>query len=157
MRDLEASARHLLDSFYYLSLATVDDDGTPRVSPLYFTHHRYSDLYWVSSPAARHSLNIARDPRTMAVVFDSRVPVGEAEAVYLTGPAEIVPDDELADRCPVAFDGRGGATVLTPDDLRGDAMLRLYVLVAHTSEVLVRGSHPTLGTGRDRRIEISLG
>ena len=156
MSDLVTSAQYLVDSIYYLTLATVDDDGTPRASPVYFTPHRYSDFYWVSSPDAQHSLNIARDPRTMAVVFDSRVPVGEAEAVYLTGRARTVPDAELADRCPVAFSGRGGASVMTPDELRGEAPLRLYVLHVHTSEVLVRGRHQTLGTGRDRRVEISL-
>lgn len=156
MSDLTTSAHELLDSINYLTLATIDEDGTPRASPLYFTPHQFTDFYWVSNPNAQHSLNIAREPRTMAVVFDSQVRVGEADAVYLTGEARMVPDNELADRCRVAFSGRGGASVMTPKELGGETPLRLYLLQVHTAEVLIRAGHPTLGSGSDRRVEISL-
>lgn len=153
---LATRARELIDTILYLTLATIDDDGTPRVSPLYFTPHEYADLYWVSHPEARHSRNIAHDPRTMAVVFDSTVAVGAAEAVYLTGLAHEVPEDELADRCAVAFTGRGGAKLIPPDDLTGDAPLRLFVLHVRNAETLVSAKHPSLGAGRDRRIPVQL-
>ena len=43
-----------------------------------------------------------------------------------------------------------------PDELCGDAPLRLYFLRVHATEVLVRGSHPKLGNGRDRRVSVTL-
>jgi hypothetical protein len=155
--DLAAACRGLLDSILYLTLATVDDDGRPRTSPLFFTAHAYRDLYWVSSPDAVHSRNLGREPRSMAVVFDSTVPVGAADAVYLSGAARQVGDAELPDRCPVAFTGRGGASVFAPRELRGDAPLRLYVLHVERAEALVRAGHPALGDGRDRRVVVDLG
>ena len=151
------AARTVLDTIYYLTLGTVDPSGTPRTSPLYFTEHDCAELYWVSSPEAQHSMNIARDPRAMAVVFDSTVVVGGAQAVYLTGQASQVPEAELAARCHVAFSERGGAKAMVPDDLSGGAPLRLYALEVELAEVLVRASHPTLGTGRDRRVRVDLG
>ena len=154
--DLAASARALLDSIYYLTLATVDADGSPRASPLYFTPHEYTDFYWVSQPDTQHSRNIVRDERAMAVVYDSTVPVGAAEAVYLTGKACQVPEAELGERCPFAFSGRGGASVMSAQELSGDARLRLYLLHVHATEVLVRGGHPRLGNGRDRRVSVTL-
>ncbi len=153
---LAASARALLDSIYYLTLATVDANGSPRVSPVYFTPHEYTDYYWVSRPDTRHSRNIVRDQRAMAVVYDSTVPVGAAEAVYLTGRAGQVAEAELGERCSIAFTGRGGASVMGPDELRGDAPLRLYFLHVHATEVLVRGGHPKLGNGGDRRVSVTL-
>lgn len=155
--DLSGVARRLLDTIYYLTLATVDPSGAPRTSPLYFTAHDHAELYWVSSPEAQHSTNIARDARAMAVVFDSTVVVGRAEAVYLTGYARQIPETELASRCEVAFTERGGAKAMAPDDLSGDAPLRLYVLEVEQAEALVRASHPTLGTGRDHRVRVDLG
>ena len=154
--DLAATARALLDSIYYMTLATMDPDGTPRVSPLYMTPHDYTDFYWVSRPDAQHSRNLVRDERAMAVVYDSTVPVGAAEAVYLTGRAGQIPQAELLERCSVAFSGRGGANIMRPDELGGDAPLRLYCLRIHTTEVLIRGGHPTLGNGRDRRVNVTL-
>ena len=76
--DLAATARALLDSIYYMTLATVDADGSPRVSPVYLTPHEYTDFYWVSRPDAQHSRNLVRDQRAMAVVYDSTVPAGAA-------------------------------------------------------------------------------
>jgi hypothetical protein len=146
----------VLDSIYYMTLATVDADGSARVSPLYMTPHQYTDFYWVSRPDAQHSRNLVRDERAMAVVYDSTVPVGAAEAVYLTGRVRQAPEAELFERCSVAFSGCGGASVMRPHELSGEAPLRLYCLRIYTTEVLIRGSHPTLGNGRDRRVRVIL-
>lgn len=146
----------MLDSIYYVTLATVDPDGSPRVSPLYVTPHKYTDFYWVSRPDAQHSRNLVRDERAMAVAYDSTAPVGAAEAVYLTGRARQVAEAELVERCSFAFSGRGGASVMRPHELGGDAPLRLYLLHIHATEVLIRGGHPTLGNGRDRRVGVTL-
>jgi hypothetical protein len=112
--DLRACARDVLDGVRYVALGTVDEDGRPRVSPVYFVHRGYADLYWVSDPGSHHSANLHRDPRLSGVVFDSSVPPG-------------------------------------PD---GDADLRLWVLHVDRCEVHIRGGHPTLGTGTDRRIPV---
>lgn len=156
MTDLAATAREILDSVAYVVLGTTDPDGSPRLSPVYFTPHDYADLYWVSYPEAQHSQNIERDERVRAVVFDSTVRVGHAEAVYLTGRARRVPDDEVAALAGVAFRTLGGARAMTPDELTGDGGLRLWVLHVEACDVLVRAGHPTLGTGRDRRVAVEL-
>jgi hypothetical protein len=52
LRDI---AHGVLDANRYLVLGTIEQDGRPRVSPVYFTHDDYRRLYWVSSPASTHS------------------------------------------------------------------------------------------------------
>ena len=90
--DLAQRARTVLDTERYLVLGTVDPDGVPRVSPVFFTHDGYRDLYWVSRPDTHHSTNLATWPWVSGVVYDSSSPVGEGRAVYLTGRAFEVPD-----------------------------------------------------------------
>ena len=85
--DLAQRARTVLDTERYLVVGTVDPDGVPRVSPVFFTHDRYRDLYWVSRPDTHHSTNLATWPWVSAVVYDSGSPVGEGRAVYVTGRA----------------------------------------------------------------------
>ena len=102
-------------------------------------------------PDAHHSRNVTDRPQVRLVVFDSSLRPAETEAVYMTATARIVPEDELADVVDEAFRTDGGAVRFGPDDLRGEASLRLYVARASSYEVHVRGRHPTHGRGYDSR------
>jgi len=48
--ELNAMARRVIDANHYMTLATQDADGRPRLSPLYYTCARYSDFYWSPPP-----------------------------------------------------------------------------------------------------------
>jgi nitroimidazol reductase NimA-like FMN-containing flavoprotein (pyridoxamine 5'-phosphate oxidase superfamily) len=58
-----------------MTLGTADADGRPWVSPVFFAADGYRDLYWISSPAADHSRNLAVRPELSIVVFDQRTSV----------------------------------------------------------------------------------
>ena len=153
--DLDQMARDVLDSIRYVVLGTIDEDGRTRTSPVYFTPHRYEDLYWVSNRTTHHSHNLERDHRLSGVVFDSTVPPPQTRAVYVTGTAREIPEDELEQHLPVAFDPeRRGGRRFTAEEVVGDADLRLWVLHVESWEVHIGGSHPTLGTGQDRRVPV---
>ena len=86
----------------------------------------------VSSPATRHSRNLAERPGAGIVIFDSHVPAGNAQAVYLTATAEEVSVSELA-RCIDVYSARSQAMGLrrwTPDEVSAPAPHRLYRAIA---------------------------
>ena len=149
--DLDAMARRVIDANHYMVLGTRDPDGSPRLSPVYFTPARYSDFYWASSPEAQHSRNVIESRAVEIVIFDSSAPVGDGEAVYLAATARAIRDDELEAVCPEAFRTTAGARRFEPDELRGTASLRLYVAHVESCEVHVAGSHPVHGRGVDTR------
>ena len=151
--ELREMARRVLDSNRYMVLGTVEPDGGPRLSPVFFTPARNRDLYWVSSPDAQHSRNVRVRPDVQIVVFDSSTVPGDSEAVYIGAAAREVREHELPELLAEAFDpDTRGARAFTPEELSGDSDLRLYVATASTYDVHVRGSHPTHGTGIDRRV-----
>ena len=76
-------------------LGTADEAGRPWVSPVYFAVSDYTDFYWVSLPDARHSRNLASRPEVSIVVFDSSVPIGTGQGVYMTARAEELAGSEL--------------------------------------------------------------
>jgi nitroimidazol reductase NimA-like FMN-containing flavoprotein (pyridoxamine 5'-phosphate oxidase superfamily) len=155
--DLDQMARDVLDTVRYVALGTTDEDGRPRVSPVYFVPHDYTDLYWVSHPDTHHSANLRRDERVSGVVFDSTVAPGpDSRAVYVVGRAREIPADELERHLPVAFDRARGGRAFTRDELTdpGDP-LRLYVLDVERFDVHVGAGHPELGNGRDRRVPVN--
>jgi nitroimidazol reductase NimA-like FMN-containing flavoprotein (pyridoxamine 5'-phosphate oxidase superfamily) len=63
--ELDAMARRVIEGNRYMTLGTVEPDGAPRLSPVYYTPARHTDFYWVSSPEARHSRNIGRSGRVV--------------------------------------------------------------------------------------------
>ena len=150
-------ARQVLGEVRYLVLGTTEPDGRSRVSPVYVTWDGAHDFYWVSSPEARHSRNVADRPAVSGVVFDSTLLPGETRAVYVTATASEVPLKDLPEQCDRAFRHLSlGARAFEPAELSGEARLRLYHGVVERHEVHVRGSDPTYGRGVDSRMEVDL-
>jgi hypothetical protein len=137
-----------------MTLGTVGEDGLPRLTPVYYTHDAYRAFYWVSSPDARHSANIGRQPAIRMVIFDSTTLPGRSDAAYLGATAHEVPASRLAGECAVAFRSpTGGARPFEPDELTGE--LRLYRADVTEYGVHIRGSHPDFGTGIDTRGDVT--
>lgn len=155
--DLGSFARAVVDANRYLVLGTTEPDGGPRVSPVYFTHHAYRDLYWVSEPTAHHSVNVRQRPDVAIVIFDSTAAVGDGRAVYLGGHAVEIGEADLPEHCALAWSGPGkGARPFTPAELSGDGDLRLYCATVTSAEIHVRGGDPRYGAGIDRRRAVDL-
>ena len=147
--DLEAIARAIIDSNFYMTLGTADENGRPWVSPVYYAHDRYAEFYWVSSPEATHSRNLAARPEVSIVILDSRTPVGTGQGVYMSAVAEELTDTDL-DKGIAIFSHRSeahGAGEWTLEDVRPPARLRLYRATA--------SKHFVLGP-QDRRIPVSV-
>ena len=153
-----ALAKHLIDSNRYMVLGTVDPDGRPRVSPVYFSPDGYSVVYWVSSLESHHPRNIAERPDVSMVVFDSAAEIGSGEGVYLIARAEVVPDDEL-DRCldTVVWTRFPGLRQFSAAELRHPEVRRLYRARIDEHSIHIPGRHPEYGTGTDRRMPVDLG
>jgi nitroimidazol reductase NimA-like FMN-containing flavoprotein (pyridoxamine 5'-phosphate oxidase superfamily) len=141
----------VIEANKYMTLGTVDADGLPWVTPVYFTPDGHTDFYWVSSPDSEHSLNIARNGNVSIAIFDSSVAVGKASAVYLRAHAGLVPDDELEHGAAFYSARLAGLRSFTPDELRAPADLRLYRARATAHWLLIRGRDPEYGTGTDSR------
>jgi nitroimidazol reductase NimA-like FMN-containing flavoprotein (pyridoxamine 5'-phosphate oxidase superfamily) len=128
MTDLAATAREIIDRSMYMVLGTADEAGRPWVSPVYFAAREYSDFYWVSLPDAQHSRNLAGRPEVSIVVFDSGVPIGTGQGVYMSARAEELGGEELQRGIEV-FARRNeehGGRPWGRDDVRPPAPHRLY-------------------------------
>jgi nitroimidazol reductase NimA-like FMN-containing flavoprotein (pyridoxamine 5'-phosphate oxidase superfamily) len=150
--DLAATARAIIDSCQYLTLATAGEDGRPWASPVWYAHEGHTRFVWVSKPEARHSRNLAARPQAGIVIFDSTVPMGEGQAVYVEATVEELTNGKDEDERWIAiFSARSqalGGRAWTTGDVRPPAPLRLYVATA--------SAHYVLGAG-DERVAVSLG
>ncbi len=139
-----AVVRRIIDANLYMVLATADAAGQPWASPVYFANAGYAEFFWVSSPDATHSRNIAVRPQIGIVVFDSQVPISTGQAVYMTAVAEQPTGAEL-ERGIDVFSRRSladGGVAWTPDDVQGAAGLRLYRAIASDHSILAKDGQP---------------
>jgi uncharacterized protein YhbP (UPF0306 family) len=137
-QDLASVARHIIDSNAYMTLATADENGRPWASPVWYAAEGYAHFYWVSSPEARHSRNLAARPEVGVVIFDSQAPVGTGQGVYMSAIAEELAGTEL-DLGIGVFSRRSqahGAGGWTREDVTPPARHRLYRATASEHYVL---------------------
>jgi len=80
----EERARHLLDAGNHMTIATVDPEGTPWVTPVFYVADADDALYWVSDNEARHSVNIRANPAVAVVIYQTQP---TTDAVYITARA----------------------------------------------------------------------
>lgn len=154
--ELAARARAVIDANKYMTLGTADQDGHPWVTPVYFTPDGYTDFYWASSPTAKHSRNLDHRPDLSIVIFDSQVPIGGAQAVYVSAHAEVVAGPEL-ERCAELYAGRfPELTRYTAEQFQPPGPLLLYRATAIEHSILIRGSDPVFGRGVDSRMTVDL-
>ena len=133
-----------------MTLATSDHAGVPWATPVWFAHEDYQRFLWVSKPDARHSRNLAARPEAGIVIFDSTVPMGTGQAVYVEATVEQLQgeDEEGGIGIFSARSQANGGPDWTLDDIRPPAPLRLYRATA--------SAHYALGAN-DERVPVTLG
>jgi uncharacterized protein YhbP (UPF0306 family) len=136
--DPAAIAKAIIDANLYMVLGTADEDGDPWVSPVYYARVDYREFLWVSRPETLHSLNLVARPQISIVIFDSSVPIGSGQGVYMAATAEEVTGDARIAAMDV-FSGRSlghGGREWTLDDVDPPAEFRLYRATAAAHYVL---------------------
>jgi nitroimidazol reductase NimA-like FMN-containing flavoprotein (pyridoxamine 5'-phosphate oxidase superfamily) len=156
--ELSDHARSVIASNRYMALGTADEAGHPWVSPVWFASEDYRNFHWVSSPDSKHSRNLTTRPEVAIAIFDSSVPVGSAQAVYMKGLAKELTGDErepgleVFDRVSRKDIGREWGL----DDVQGSALVRLYRATVSEHWVLISGRDPERGSGVDRSEQVSI-
>ena len=138
------TVRDIIDASRYLVLATADAAGRPWSSPLYFAHIGFTEFFWVSSPDVTHSRNIAVRPEVGIVVFDSQVPIGTGQGVYMSAVAKLLEGGETT-RGTEAFSRRSvapGGREWTAEEVRPGTGLRLYRATADSHWILAKDGRP---------------
>jgi nitroimidazol reductase NimA-like FMN-containing flavoprotein (pyridoxamine 5'-phosphate oxidase superfamily) len=157
--DIAAHARAIIDANLYLTLGTVDPDGHPWTSPVYFAPTGHREFCWVSATDARHSRHLAERPQVSMVIFDSTVAPYHGRAVYAVGEARELSGSEL-DRALRVYPRPGGAdtTRLAREELTAPAEYRLYRATASDLWVLCprepRQPCPLHGLATDHRTRV---
>ncbi len=126
--ELAAVARAVVDTNLYMTLGTVDENGAPWLSPVYFVTADCRVFYWASKTDTLHTANLAARPELSIVIFNSQVPVYQGRALFVKGTGEEVPAAEL-DAGVEIYNGPAatrGVKPLDRADVEAPSPYRLY-------------------------------
>lgn len=84
------TVRAFLETQSTLALATVDEAGNPQAAPLFYVSDDDLNLYWLSSPTSRHSLNLAANKQVAATIYPAVWEWTEIRGLQIEGEAGIV-------------------------------------------------------------------
>jgi nitroimidazol reductase NimA-like FMN-containing flavoprotein (pyridoxamine 5'-phosphate oxidase superfamily) len=132
------TAKAIIDGNLYMVLGTAAEDGHPWVSPVYYAPVDYREFVWVSRPETLHSHNLVARPQVSIVIFDSSVPIGTGQGVYVAAAAEEVTGDarnaaiEVFSRRSLGHGGREW----TLADVEPPSEFRLYRATAAAHYIL---------------------
>jgi general stress protein 26 len=149
----------------FMTLATVDGDGLPWVSPVEFVCDEDLRFYWNSVIDSRHSQNVRVNPLAALSIYDSTYVAmdGQPTALYGEGSVEEFHRSELEDLLP-SFErwiagrdaGRTAPRARRGDPIDGDSPWRFYRLTPTTLYALDPGEHPEHGWPASWRVPVDL-
>lgn len=99
-------AKKIISNILYITIATSSKDGTPWNSPVYSAFDEGYNFFWASDQKGQHSKNIAENNKVFIVIYDSTVPEGTGEGVYLQAKAYMLTDPKDIEHALNYLDGR---------------------------------------------------
>src|SRR5919205_4480788 len=83
----EQKSKDIISKVLYITISTASKDGTPWNSPVYSAFDQDYNFYWASDQNGQHSKNIAENDKVFIVIYDSTIPEGTGEGVYIQARA----------------------------------------------------------------------
>lgn len=120
-------AVEILRKIRYATIATANEDGKPWNSPVAHEYDNQLNVYWFSDKQNQHSQNVRANEDVFIVIYDSTVPEGDGEGVYIEAKAVELSDPEEILR--VRKIKKGEDYIGKPNDFIGDAIRRVYKAV----------------------------
>ena len=149
-------AKEIISKIIYITIASSSKDGQPWNSPVYSAFDNQYNFYWASWKENQHSKNIAENPNVFIVIYDSTVPQGTGEGVYIKAKAYELSDEEEIKLALATLYTRKNQNPQkrSPKEFRGDYPRRVYKAVPE--KFWVNDDGEVRGNYVDTRIEIKL-
>ena len=94
MEKLAKRAKGIISKIQYITIATSSKEGIPWNSPVYSAFDEDYSFYWASWKENQHSRNIAENNQVFLVIYDSTVPEGTGEGVYIQAKAHMLAEEK---------------------------------------------------------------
>ncbi len=157
MNDLVERAKEIIEKILYITIATCGKDGKPWNSPVYSAYDKKYNFYWNSWTENQHSKNIAENPNVFLVIYNSIVPEGTGEGVYIQAKAYMVTDKKEIERARellIKRKNKPSSELRAAQEFMGDYPRRVYKAVPE--KIWMNDVGDVNGEYIDTRVEVNL-
>lgn len=122
----------IIKEINYATLATISEDGEPWNTPVYFAYDNDYNIYWGSHINSQHSKNIRSTGKVFIVIYNTTVPPGTGEGVYIRATcSELSEADVIKDAYAIIKLRRKPLPYFPLKKLKGLSQVRLYKATPH--------------------------
>ena len=126
MKNLSKRAKEIIGQIKYATIASVSENGLPWNAPVFTAFDEQYNFYFGTHKDSQKAKNIRANGRVFLVIYDSTVPVGTGEAVYIKASAQEVSDPSELRRIFELLKERRKATYWGFAALDANGPIRLY-------------------------------
>ena len=98
---LSQRAKEIIEKIDYVTIASVSENGDPWNAPVFSAYDKDYNFYWGTHKESQKARNIKANGKVFLVIYDSTVPSGTGEGVYVKAKAKQLTDP---DEVKQAFD-----------------------------------------------------
>jgi len=142
--DRAQKAREIIANIRYVTIATASKNGMPWNTPVFSAFDETYNFYWTSWHGTQHSQNIVENENIFIAVYDSTVPEGAGEGVYIKAKAYELADQGEITRAASYLYGRKNKAPRAASEFVGESPRRMYKAVVEKCwvnlDVDVKGS-----------------
>lgn len=147
-------AKGIIEKIFYITIASISEDGHPWNAPVFSAYDKDYNFYWGSYRDSQHSRNIRSNKNIFLVIYDSTVPAGKGEGVYMKAAAKEIEDLEEIEFAHRILETRHSVPYWKLEQVQGSGAIRLYKAVPE--KVWMNGEGEADGHYIDVRVEIQL-
>lgn len=125
-RNLSVRAKEVIERIQYVTIASVDEQGMPWNAPVFTTFDEQYNFYWGTHKDSQKARNIDRNPNVFLVIYDSTVPAGTGEGVYIRAQAHQVTEPQEVHRVFNLLKSRHATSFWDFDAVSSTGPIRLY-------------------------------
>jgi uncharacterized protein YhbP (UPF0306 family) len=157
MEDLNNKAKKIISKILYITIATSSKNGKPWNSPVYSAFDENYNFYWNSWTKNQHSKNIKENPNVFIVIYDSTVPEGTGEGVYIKAKVQmLINKNEIEDAILLLQKrkSRPSSKLRSSEEFLGKYPRRVYKAIP--IKIWMSTDGEVNGNYVDKRVEINL-
>lgn len=120
-------AAEIIKEIKYITIASVSLEGQPWNTPVYSAFDKDLNFYWFSDKNSQHSQNVRNNNKVLLVIYNSTVPEGTGEGVYIKARvSELNTPEEILAAKGILDERVGKEKERNAENYMGDAVLRGY-------------------------------
>ncbi|MES2006662.1 MAG: pyridoxamine 5'-phosphate oxidase family protein [Patescibacteria group bacterium] len=147
-------AKEIIEKIIYVTIASISEDGMPWNAPVFATYDENYNFYWGTNRDSQKAKNIRNNKNVFLVIYDSTVPAGEGEGVYVKATAQEIVDPQEIEFAHSLLQKRRPVPYWKLEEVQGNGPIRLYKAVPE--KIWMNDGERVNGTYVDSRKEIEL-